>query len=53
MDSKEAQKFADPDQPHFHPEDLEIALKIDLHHFAIRVEKNKLGLMEAFAEYPD
>tara|TARA_Y100000590_G_scaffold312813_1_gene353559 strand:+ start:91 stop:786 length:696 start_codon:yes stop_codon:yes gene_type:complete len=53
LDSKEAQKFADPDQPHFHPEDLEIALKIDLYNFAIRVAKNKQGLMEAFAEYPD
>ena len=53
LDSKEAQKFSDPDQPHFYPEDLEIALKIDSYNFAIRVEKNKQGLMEAFDEYPD
>ena len=48
--SKEAQKFSDPNQPHFHPQDLEIALKIDSFDFAIRVEKNHHGLMEAFAE---
>ena len=51
LDSYEAQKFSDPNQPHFHPMDLEIALRIDFFDFAIRVEKNKQGLMEAFAEY--
>jgi len=37
--SGEAAKFGDPQQPHFHREDLEIALEIDQYDFAIRVVK--------------
>ncbi len=33
----EAAKFGDPQQPHFHREDLEIALEINKYDFAIRV----------------
>jgi 2-phosphosulfolactate phosphatase len=35
----EAAKFGDPQQPHFHREDLEIALQVDKYVFAIRVVK--------------
>jgi 2-phosphosulfolactate phosphatase len=35
----EAAKFGDPKQPHFHREDLEIALEINKYDFAIRVIK--------------
>jgi 2-phosphosulfolactate phosphatase len=35
----EATKFGDPQQPHFHREDLEIALEINKYDFAIRVVK--------------
>jgi 2-phosphosulfolactate phosphatase len=37
--SREAAKFGDPQQPHFHREDLEIALEINKYDFAIRVVK--------------
>jgi 2-phosphosulfolactate phosphatase len=37
--SGEAAKFGDPKQPHFHREDLEIALQVDKYDFAIRVVK--------------
>jgi 2-phosphosulfolactate phosphatase len=37
--SGEAAKFGDPQQPHFHREDLEIALEINKYDFAIRVVK--------------
>jgi 2-phosphosulfolactate phosphatase len=37
--SGEAAKFGDPKQPHFHREDLEIALEIGKYDFAIRVVK--------------
>jgi len=30
-------KFHDPAQPHFHPEDLEIALEVDKYDFAVRI----------------
>jgi 2-phosphosulfolactate phosphatase len=33
----ESAKFRDPQQPHFHPEDLDIALEIDKYDFAIRI----------------
>ena len=33
----EAARFGDPARPHFHPDDLEIALDIDRYDFAIRV----------------
>jgi 2-phosphosulfolactate phosphatase len=35
----EVAKFHDPDQPHFHPQDCEIALEIDKYDFAIRIER--------------
>ncbi len=35
--SGEVGKFQDPNQPHFHPEDVEIALEIDKYDFAIRI----------------
>ena len=37
--SGEAAKFGDPLQPHFHREDLEIALEVNKYDFAIRVVK--------------
>ncbi len=37
--SGETAKFHDPDQPHFHPEDCEIALQIDAYDFAICIAK--------------
>jgi phosphosulfolactate phosphohydrolase-like enzyme/GNAT superfamily N-acetyltransferase len=36
-DSADAAKFRNPELPHFHPGDLEIALDIDRYDFAIRV----------------
>jgi len=35
----EVAKFQDPAQPHFHPEDCELALEIDKYDFAIRVQR--------------
>jgi 2-phosphosulfolactate phosphatase len=35
----EAARFNDPARPHFHPEDLEIALGIDRYDFAIKVNR--------------
>jgi 2-phosphosulfolactate phosphatase len=35
----EVAKFYDPAQPHFHPEDCELALEIDKYDFAIRVQR--------------
>jgi len=37
----EVAKFQDPAQPHFHPEDCELALEIDKYDFAIRVHKEE------------
>lgn len=37
--SGEVAKFHDPAQPHFHPEDLQIALEIDKYDFAVRIFK--------------
>lgn len=37
--SGEVGKFHDPAQPHFHPEDLQIALEIDKYDFAVRIFK--------------
>ena len=34
---REVAKFHDPNQPHFHPQDCEIALEIDRYGFAIRI----------------
>jgi 2-phosphosulfolactate phosphatase len=35
--SGDAERFLDPAQPHFHPDDLDIALDIDRYDFAVRV----------------
>ena len=35
--SGEVAKFRDPGQPHFHPEDLQIALEIDKYDFAVQI----------------
>ncbi|MCM8812618.1 MAG: 2-phosphosulfolactate phosphatase [Candidatus Omnitrophica bacterium] len=42
----EIEKFRDPDKPHFHPRDPEIALDIDRFSFAVRVERQD-GLLVA------
>ena len=44
-----SQKFDDPAQPHFHPEDREIALAVDSIGLAIRVDRED-GLLVATAE---
>ena len=44
-----SQKFDDPDQPHFHPEDRDIALDVDAIGLAIRVERED-GLPVAYPE---
>lgn len=36
-DSADAARFGNPELPHFHPKDLEIALDIDRYDFAVRV----------------
>jgi len=41
----EIAKFHDPRQPHFHPEDVEIALEIDKYDFAIRILKEGESLV--------
>ncbi len=43
---EEAQKYADPSQPQYHPEDRDMALQIDSVDFAIRVERED-GLLVA------
>ncbi|OHB62575.1 MAG: hypothetical protein A2Y76_15185 [Planctomycetes bacterium RBG_13_60_9] len=35
--SGEAAKFGDPNQPHFYPQDCEIALEVNKYDFAIRI----------------
>jgi 2-phosphosulfolactate phosphatase len=37
LESGEVAKFRDPNQPHFHPEDLEIALEVNKYDFAVRI----------------
>lgn len=37
LSGKESQKFGDPTQPHFYPEDRDLALEIDRVDFAIRI----------------
>jgi 2-phosphosulfolactate phosphatase len=37
LESGEIAKFRDPAQPHFHPQDVDIALEIDKYDFAIRI----------------
>ena len=46
---EESQKYDDPTKPHFPPEDREMALAIDSHNFAIRVERED-GLLVARQE---
>ncbi len=43
---EEAQKYGDPERPHFHPKDKEMALQIDSVPFAIRVSRED-GLLVA------
>jgi 2-phosphosulfolactate phosphatase len=45
---QEAQKYDDPTQPHFHPQDRMLALSIDRYPFAIRVRRED-GLLVARA----
>ena len=47
---EESQKYNDPTKPHFPPEDREMALTVDSHNFAIRVEKED-GLLVARQEF--
>jgi 2-phosphosulfolactate phosphatase len=42
----EVAKFRDPQQPHFHPEDLDIALEVNKYDFAIRIRRED-GLLVA------
>jgi 2-phosphosulfolactate phosphatase len=37
LESGEIEKFQDPSRPHFHPQDVEIALAIDKYDFAVRI----------------
>ena len=46
---KESQKFGDPKQPHFHAQDRDLALTVDLASFAIRIGKED-GLLVARPE---
>ena len=46
---EESQKYDDPTKPHFPPEDREMALTIDSHDFAIRVDRED-GLLVARRE---
>ena len=45
----ETQKYGDPVLPHFHPEDVDLALQIDSIHFAIKVTRER-GLLVARPE---
>ena len=47
---EESQKYSDPTKPHHPPEDREMALTIDSHDFAIRVERED-GLLTARQEF--
>jgi len=46
LESGEVPKFRDPNQPHFHPEDLEIALDANRYDFAVRISRED-GLLVA------
>jgi 2-phosphosulfolactate phosphatase len=46
MAGKESQKFGNPETPHFHSQDRDIALRIDAAPFAIEIE-NEDGLLTA------
>ena len=39
LESGEIGKFRDPNQPHFYPEDLEIALEMNKYDFAVRIRR--------------
>ena len=43
---EEAQKYADPSQPQYHPEDRDMALQFDTADFAIKVDREN-GLLVA------
>ena len=45
----ESQKYRDPARPHFHPEDMEIALRIDSIPFAVKVSRED-GMLVARPE---
>ena len=45
----ESQKYGDPDRPHFHPKDMEIALQIDSIPFAVSIVREN-GLLVARPE---
>lgn len=47
----EAQKYADPSQPQFHPEDRDMALRIDSVPFAVKVRRED-GLLTARRQDP-
>ena len=47
---EESQKYSDPTKPHHPPEDRAMALAIDSHNFAIRVERED-GLLTARQEF--
>jgi 2-phosphosulfolactate phosphatase len=49
LEGTESQKYGDPDQPHFHPMDREMALRIDSEPIAMRVSWEQ-GLPVARAE---
>ena len=46
LESGEVPKFRDPSQPHFHPEDLDIALEMNKYDFAVRIRRED-GLLIA------
>jgi 2-phosphosulfolactate phosphatase len=39
LESGEVAKFRDPNQPHFHPQDLDIALEMNKYDFAVRIRR--------------
>lgn len=39
LESGEIAKFRDPNQPHFHPQDLDIALEMNKYDFAVRIRR--------------
>jgi len=49
MVGEEAQKYGDPERPHFHRKDAEMAVEIDRYSFAIRVDRED-GLLVARPE---
>lgn len=50
LSGKESQKFGDPNQPHFHAQDRDLALTVDLAHFAIHIGEED-GLLVARPEF--